>query len=68
MKEKIENQRGIRKTIPLYLRFAESANGTGRDIGFILSIKKRRSAVPNWADVVYKCVGDSKEVGRCTRC
>ena len=41
MKEKIENQRGIRKTIPLYLRFAESANGTGRDIGFYTVNKEK---------------------------
>mgnify|MGYP007096755217 FL=1 len=41
MKEKIENQRGIRKTIPLYLRFVESANGTGRDIGFYTVNKEK---------------------------
>ena len=68
MKEKIENPRGIRKTILLYLGFAESANGIGRDSEFYTVKKKRRFAVPNWVDVVYKCVGDSKEVGHCTRC
>lgn len=41
MNEKIENQRGIRKTIPLYLRFAESANGTGRDTGFYTVNKEK---------------------------
>lgn len=53
MKEKIENPRGIRKTILLYLGFAESANGIGRDTEFYTVKKKRRFAVPNWVDVVY---------------
>lgn len=44
MKEKIENPRGIRKTILLYLGFAESANGIGRDTEFYTV--KRKGGLP----------------------
>lgn len=63
MKEKIKNQRGAGKIIPLHSKFTEPANDAGRDTEVLYGSKKgRRYAVPNWCDVEYKCVGDPKEV------
>lgn len=57
--KKIKNQRGIRKIIPLHSEFAESANGTDRDTEVLCGQKGKEIYQAN---VVYKCVGDPKEV------